>query len=498
MTDLPNNVAQLILRERLIDEGDLVVAAVSGGADSLTMLHVLNWLKEEKVIPFSLYVAHLNHGLRGEAAKEDVFFVRQEARRLGLPFFAGRVDVKTFQKRHGLSPEDAARRLRYNYLQQLSIRLGATRLAVGHNLDDQAETVLLNILRGTGPDGLAGMKFKRAMGKNGNLFLIRPLLETGRAEINDYCREKGLFPRQDQTNLERHFLRNRIRLDLIPHLEKNYNPNLRYSLYRLSKLVALDNNILEDLADERLAELTLEERPFYLRLNGKKLAEENAALQGRILRAAINSLLGMIPREIGYYHIKSILKLCRENSPHGTLSLPKKLRVFKSYDNLTLSLIKSGEESGQRKLVSFYLNVPGKGKLPLGGALVAEVVDPKTLQWPPDSKIEAYLDYDKVEKLAGGQGDCKEGGGSFSLLVRTRLQGDRFRPLGAPGGKKLGKYFIDKKIPLDRRDSTPLVIAGQTIIWVIGYQIAHQCRITERSKRVLLLKLINEERKGSG
>jgi tRNA(Ile)-lysidine synthase len=491
MTDLPHKVAGLILQKSLIEEGDLVVAAVSGGADSLTLLHILSWLKKEKVISFFLHVAHLNHGLRGKAALEDLHFVRREARKLGLPFTAGLVEAGLFQKRHGFSPEDAARRLRYNYLQQLSTRLGAKCLAVGHNLDDQAETVLLNLLRGTGPDGLAGMKYKRKMGGGANLLLIRPLLETSRGEIDDYCREKGLSPRLDHTNLERRFLRNKVRLDLIPYLERNYNSNLRQGLFRLSSLVALDNYLLEKLAAQRLAELTIGEGSLYLRLEKKGLLREDEALQGRILRAAIRRLLDTVPREIGLQQIGAILKLCEGGFTRGELSLPRKLKVYRSFDALTLSL----EEPGQNTFVPFYINVPGKAGFPLGeGALTAEIVDPEVLQWPPDSKKEAYLDYDKVKGFAGELQESEEGKEGFCLLVRPRLQGDRFYPLGAPGAKKIKKYFIDQKVPFEMREQLPLILAGNKIIWVAGYQIAHDCKITKQSKKVLLLRLMNAKK----
>ena len=258
-------------------------------------MYILNEIRLEKSISFSLYVAHLNHGLRGIQARNDAEFVRQEAKSAGLPCTVGAADTITFAKRRGLSVEDAARRLRYRFLEQLALRIGASSIAVGHNRDDQAETLLLNLLRGTGLDGLSGMKFKRKMGAEANT-LIRPLLGTSRDDIERYCRQKKLSPRFDETNRDTRFLRNKIRLELLPFLEKEYNPNIRKGLAQLSYLLTQDRDFLQSAASRRLAQITSREETSCLELDLEALVNEHDAMQGRILRLAICRLLGTISR----------------------------------------------------------------------------------------------------------------------------------------------------------------------------------------------------------
>lgn len=486
MLGLYEKAKKAIQREKMIEAGDLVIVAVSGGPDSLALLDILNRLREEKEPEFSLYVAHLNHGLRGKSAEEDARFVRQEAKRMGLPCTVGEVDAEAFKKRRGLSLEDAARRLRYRFLQQLAKRIGAASVALGHNRDDQVETVLLNFLRGTGLSGLSGMKIKRTMGQEG-LLLIRPLLEAGKEEIYSYCRERGLNPRLDETNVSLRYVRNKIRLELLPYLEREYNPGLRQNLIRLSQMVSQDQDYLEGRASERLSQLIFKEDDCGLVLDGEALVVEHQALRGRILRQAIARLMGMIPREIGHDHIRSIIKLCQEGSPHGMLHLPCGLKVSRSYGNLTLFF---KEPLKPRVFTPIAFKVPGKINLP-GTELVleAEIRLAEKLTWPPDGKRVAYLDYDRVLRLAGkevaGEGEDEQ----LFLKVRGRQPGDSFYPLGAPGRKKIKSFFIDQKVPLQEREFTPLVVAGEEIIWVAGKQISHLCRITEETKRALVLRI---------
>jgi tRNA(Ile)-lysidine synthase len=499
MPDLREQVKKTILREQLIDNGDLVIIAVSGGADSLSLLHLLNELRMEKFITFSLYVAHLNHGLRGKQARDDAEFVRQEAKRAGLPCTIGEVDTFTFGKRRRLSLEDAARRLRYRFLEQLAKRIGASRIAVGHTRDDQVETLLLNFLRGTGLDGLSGMKFKRATGAEACV-LIRPLLGTSRNEIERYCRQKKLSPRFDETNLDTRFLRNKIRLELLPFLEKEYNPNIRKSLARLSNLLAPDRDFLQDAASRRLSQIISREETRCLELDVEALLSEHEALQGRILRLAISRLTGRmrqgtvlelsqaVPREVDYDHIRAVLNLCREGSPHGVLYLPLGLKIVRNYNVLVISY---GEQPRPGVFIPFSLPVPGKKAIPGRETfLQAELALPEELSWPPEGRKEAYLDYDRVIELAGGENNPESKKAALSLFVRTRHEGDLFYPLGAPGKRKLKKYFIDQKIPLKEREQVPLVLAGKEIIWVVGKQISHFCRITEKTKKALVLRLV--------
>lgn len=487
MANLYEYIRKVILKENLIESGDLVIVAVSGGADSLSLLHILERLMREKNLHFFLHAAHLNHGMRGDSAKNDAEFVRREAKKMGIPCTIGEVDVNAFRKQKKLSPEDAARHLRYRFLEQLGKRIGASSIAAGHTRDDQAETLLINFLRGTGLDGLSGIRVKRKLG-DGELYLIRPLLKSSKKEIDAYCRENGLSPRFDETNLDSRFLRNKIRLELLPYLEKEYNPDLRKGLFRLSSLLSDDRDFLEIAASGSLSRIISREENSCLELEGEKLLREHEALQGRILRLAICRLTGFVPREVGYNHIRAILQLYGAETPHGLLDLPGGLEVSKRYNKLIISLKKLHRRV---HLTTFSLPVPGREIIPgREQVLQAELISSEQLSWPPDERKEAYLDYERVLELLRGKDHLHSKNDDAKLLVRPRRDGDRFHPLGAPGKKKLNKYFIDRKIPMKERDAIPLIVAGNEIIWVVGKQISHNCRVTEETRKALVLKTL--------
>ena len=484
---LHESIKKLILGESLIKDGDLLVVAVSGGADSLSLLHILHDLGKENFLSFSLFVAHLNHGLRGESARKDAEYVRRMAQKMGLPCRVATADCSAYARQRKLSLEDAARRLRYGFLRQLAKEIGATRIAVGHTREDQVETLLLNFLRGTGLTGLTGMKMERKIGAKG-LCLIRPLLKTSRRVLERYCREKGLSPRWDESNRETRFLRNKIRLELLPSLEKEYNPNLRQNLSNMAELLLSDHIYLEEAALQHFARLLIMEEDDLLELDGRALLAEHEAMQGRILRHAVKRLIGSTPREIGYYQIRAVLNLMRRGSPHGRLHLPFGLRVARSYTRLKIYL---REKTQPHIPVPFKLTIPGKKALWEEDVFMLARLPPlQEISWPPDERKEAYFDYDRVLRLLQNEGQIMAADALPELLVRTRRPGDYFYPLGAPGKKKLKKYFIDQKIPREERDQIPLVLAGGEIIWVVGKQLSHGCRVTEETKRVLVLRVI--------
>ena len=489
MSEVYSKIRDVIIGEQLIEKEDLIIVAVSGGADSLVLLHILYRLKEEKIIPFSLYIAHLNHGLRGPAARADADFVRNEARRLGVPCSVGEVDARAFSRNQKLSLEDGARKLRYRFLVQLAQRIGAVRVVVGHQRDDQVETLLHNLLRGTGLDGLTGMKSKRFLDEG--ITLIRPMLGVGREEIERYCRDKEIIPRLDETNLNTDFTRNRIRLELLPLLEQKFNPRVRHGLQRLSHLLTLDRDFLELMSEAGLSRLLFKEEEHCLMLDGKALLDEHEALQGRILRLAVRRLLGTVPRDMGSIHVRTVLDLMQNGSPHGMLYLPGGVRVSRSYDNLTL--YDCEQPCTAANFLPLTLAVPGEVSLTgTGLSLKASLSAPDKLNFPPDGEKEAFLDFEQVL----GQMKAPPATGNVDLVVRPRLPGDRFHPLGAPGRRKLKSYLIDQKIPRAEREVIPLVVAGEEIIWVAGRQISHRCRITSQTRQALVLQL--EWDKGTG
>lgn len=456
---LLSRVWRYIQIHHLLEAEDCVLVAVSGGPDSLCLLHLLSRLAPR--LRLSLVVAHLNHGLRPEAEAEAEV-VRRLAARWTLPFEYRSVSVPAFKAGRKLTEEEAARILRYRFLLEAAQKHGAGKIALGHQRDDQAETVLFNILRGTGPDGLAGILPRRPLGP---VQLVRPLLEVTRREIERYCAVHGLKPVIDGSNLQAGYTRNRIRLELLPYLEEKYNPRVRDSLAGLAALAAADRAYLGAAADKEFHSLA-EVRGGRLLLQRRNLLALPEALQGRVARRALAYCLP--GKTIGRRQVRQLLDAAR-GGPGGTVDLPGGARLLRSGDHLLLGPARVFQETA---LVSRPLRVPGETVLPGGGVIRARFAEPGELTWPP-SPQQAYLDYDSLPGI---------------LSVRSRWPGAYFHPQGAPGGKKLKKFFIDCRMPRGERARHPLVVAGENVIWVAGLRIAHPFRVTGKTERVLVLE----------
>ncbi len=454
-------VRAFILKNRLLLKGDTVIVAVSGGPDSLCLLHILHQLLPE--FDLKLVAAHLNHCLRPEA-EQEAKAVEKISAKWSLPFETRAVDIRRFKKEHGVSEEEAGRLARYQFLFDMAGRHGASRIALGHQLDDQAETVLLNIIRGTGVDGLAGILPIRSWK---SVKLVRPLLCLTRSEIEDYCRRNDLYPSLDSSNLETDYTRNKLRLELIPRLEEQYNPRIREVLSRLASLAAADRSFLQGLAQKMLVKIARSGRK-HTALMRDELLSLPPALKSRVVRLALQRFVSL--KKIGRRHIDQVLSLVENGTTGQGVSLPGGLVARMEYGRLVL-FKESGREPAA--LEALPLKVPGKTYLPGGTVITAKIVDRNSLKWAPFS-FRAYLDYDSIP--------------DENLIVRSRRPGDRFYPQGASGSKKLKDFFIDRKVPFYRRDSVPLVTVGNEILWVAGLRVAHPYRVTEKTERVLQLE----------
>lgn len=454
-------VRDFIEKNGLLIKGATVIVAVSGGPDSLCLLHLLKSLSFEYRL--NLVVAHLNHCLRPEAAQE-ADGVAKIASDFSLPFEIRAVDIRNYKKKLAISEEEAGRKARYDFLFETAGKYKASRIALGHHLDDQAETVLLNVIRGTGVDGLAGMLPRRA---RGNIQLVRPLLCLRRSEIESYCDANNLQPFTDSSNLETNYTRNKLRLELIPQLQLQYNPRIREALFRLGSLAADDRIYLQNMARKQfycMARFTKNE----IILNRQVLLNLPPALRGRVLRYALKKQISA--KEIGNLHIEQLLDFAEKGRTGKQLKLPGMLSVYSSYERL---VIKSTSDSEQKAFEPVMLKIPGKAVLPGGYKITACIKDVAELTWPPPS-CRAYLDLDKIS--------------SGFLLVRSRRPGDRFHPQGAPGAKKIKEFFIDQRIPSSHRENMPLVTEGENIIWVAGIRIADVYRVTGQTKQALVLE----------
>jgi len=466
--DILSQVRQTIAKYEIFNPGDKVVVGVSGGPDSLCLLHLLNRLREE--LGITLHVAHLHHGLRGEEADEDARFVERLATSWGLPSTVEKRDVPAYAEREKLAIEEAARRVRYTFLAEVAKRVSACSVTVGHNADDQVETIIMHWLRGAGTAGLRGMRPLQRWPLPGiDLRLVRPLLEIPREEIEAYCQEHRLSPRFDRSNLDTTYYRNRIRHELLPLLEE-YNPNIREVIRRAALIIADDHDYLASQG-RRAWEKVVREMGGALVFDLKAWEELHPSLQRQLLRRAIRNLRSDL-RNIDWVHIEEARRAVGEKPAGTEVTLPRGLSLFRSYDTFdigdTIPIPEMPLIEGEMKIA-----VPGRTPLP-DWHLITEVLageGGKEEALNNQDPWQGYLDLDQV-----GQ----------DLILRGRKPGDRFQPLGMGGrSKPLREFMIDAKIPHHIRDKVPLVVSPQNIVWVAGYRIDERARVTEKTGKVL-------------
>lgn len=461
-----DKVRELIEYANLFQTGDRVLVGVSGGPDSMCLLHVLLRLRSE--LGIRLFVAHLDHGLRPEASREFVF-VRSISRKWGLPFYGSRVDTALYRQEKGLSVQAAARLCRYTFFEKAASFFEVNRIATAHHRDDQVETVLMNIIKGTGLDGLAGIKAIRPWR---GIVLVRPLLEISKDEILDYCEENGIDHVSDPSNLEPLYLRNKIRLELVPVLTREYNPRVGEAIFRLSVLAGEEGAYLQRRAIHLCEKYTRARERETVVIDASEVRKLHPALRRRVLRVAWAG----ISRGVGFYpeskHIEALEQLLLDSRPGKETQLPGHGRAYISKLGLVITRKPRKKKMAAKTVV---LNVPGDTSIPGGGGgFTTTIADPRELRWPPDSSKEAYLDYDKL---------------LLPLVVTFRWAGARFRPLGMDGKqKKLKDHLIDRKVPRQERDCLPLVVCGTDIVWVTGLDIAHPFRVTAETRRALTIK----------
>lgn len=447
--------------------GGGILAAVSGGPDSVCLLHALVALKPE--FGFGLTAAHFNHKTRGAESDADAAFVEELAKKWNVDFVCGGLDPEDIQERGAGSPEARWREARYDFLFAAAGDVGADRIALGHNADDQSETVLMRIIRGTSPRGAAGMEFVSGP-------IIRPLLDVTRFEIEEYCRENDLSYRTDSSNADTHFPRNRIRRELIPLLESNYNPQARDAIYRFASLLRKDTELLESLANAALADATISRTAARIALRTESIAELPAPLLSRVLRNAALLLMGPEGRLLDASHIEAMKEICLSKETGKTASAPAGLRLTKKYEEIEITIggLENSEPCDEPPpAATFEIRDGAASPAGFPFEFTMETIDitPDIMNNP--DQATAYFD-------RGLLGD--------SLGVRYPAAGDSFHPLGMDAPKKLSDFFIDEKVARAARKKTPLLLSGPDIIWVAGMRIDNRFRVmekTEKTKSVL-------------
>jgi tRNA(Ile)-lysidine synthase len=482
--ELLDKVRETIQKHRMFGEGGTIVVGVSGGPDSLCLLHTLKRLQEG--LGIALHVGHLEHGIRGEESQADASYVETLAREWQLPVSVEYGDVPAYAAEHGLAVEEAARRVRYSFLGRVAHELGARRIAVGHNADDQVETILMHWMRGSGLGGLRGILPVQVLGTEAwwsgpILRIVRPLLEVPRSEIEAYCQQHDLEPRFDRSNLDLTYHRNRIRHELIPHLE-SFNPRVRDVLRRSAHVITDDYDYLrlqglkawESLAQEIEGTITFPLRPWL---------DLHPSLQRQLLREAIHRLRKSL-RDIDWIHVEQARVGVEEKDTGAKITLPQGLFLFKGYDAFVIGEDVPWPDLPLLMEQELPLNTPGITPLPKSRwQLQAEIM--KRTEMPEEAlenedPWQAFLDLGRTGK---------------DLILRGRRAGDYFRPLGMGGkGKMLNDFMIDAKIPQHIRDHLPLVVSPQHIVWVTGWRIDERVKITGQTAQVLWLGFV----KGGG
>lgn len=461
MGSFVDNVLATIDKNRMIESGDTVIVGVSGGADSLCLLHVLNTLKNE--LNIKVFAAHLNHQFRGIEADLDAEFVEQICTAWGIPHVIRSFDVSAYAKEKGLSSEEAGREIRYKLFDEVKEIVKGNKIAVAQNLNDNVETILMRLIRGTGLEGLKGIDAVRDD-------IIRPLLDQDRQSIEEYCRQNNLEPRIDKTNLQPIYLRNKIRLELIPYLKQRFNPNINDAVIRLGQVVREENNYLEQQTLELLKDLG-EIREDGIAIKTESLKQLHPAMQKRLLRKAVESVANTL-NGFEYKHFQGIIDLL-DKSTRATIELPKDLKAYISYENLIIcKKIENTDKKCYYKLKYDYDNFI----VEINEMLSVKLISSEELTSVPKSFNTIYIDADKIK---------------HDLVIRNREQGDVFSPIGMKGSKKLKDYFIDKKIPREKRDQVLLLADGNEIVWILGSIISEKYKITPKTQNVIVLSCNN-------
>lgn len=438
----------------LIENDDTIIVGASGGPDSQFLICLLNQIKEEYKL--NIILAHLNHLHRKEAINDENLVI-ETGKKLKLDVRVKRASMDDFAREKKISAEDAGRRLRYEFFREISKEFDQAKIAVAHNKDDQAETVLMRMVRGTGLDGLAGMDFRSDD-------IIRPILTFEKKEILAYLNENMIPYALDQSNFSNDYTRNYIRNEIIPRMEE-INPRLKDSIFSLSDLVKNDLEIIDDNIKNLSKDVIKSTSKDQISFDKGVFESLSYPYQARILRSAIEDLNGST-KDFSKSNISDFINLT--NLSNGKKIIKDDLEFSKSYKSYDLRKIKHNLSSDEKIFLSL-----GEEKSFNGYMISAELVD----KVGDKAKTIGYFDYDKL---------------SFPLEIRTRKNGDKFNPLGFGHSKKLKDFFIDEKIDKIDRDRIPLIISDGTIIWIVSHRLAEDAKVDQNSKNIVKIEVTND------
>lgn len=452
MESLLKKIRKTVQRFSMLGPADRVIVAVSGGADSVCLL--ISLLELAPGYGLELLAAHFNHKLRGPESEDDQQFVEDLCGRLGVELITGSAPMKEVAGQQKGSLEELCRLKRHEFLLSLKRDRGFGKIALGHNLDDQAETVLMNVIRGAGIDGLKGIDPVRDC-------LIRPLIEIPGAEIREFLERREIPFRLDSSNLENGFRRNSIRNSLIPEIAAKYNPSVSAALGRLASIARTENRFLDRVAREALDRL----QP---RIKLDKFLGHDPAVQNRMLKMALEDL-SPVRGGISYEHIAAAMDVITGGNPGASIDLPYGISVRREYDFVVI-----GREKRKVPDFQYVIDIPGVVRLDETGmefrfSLLDGMPEGASGQW------QAFMDYGAVAP---------------PLVLRNFRPGDRIRPFGMEGHRKLQDVFTDRKIPRGLRRSLPILADAQSVLWVPGVVMSERMRISENTGKVLSVEKI--------
>lgn len=469
-------VKKTIQEYTMLNPGERIGIAVSGGPDSIALLHCMAALSLD--YDLTLQVLHLNHGIRDREADGEEEFVRNLCHSMKIPFDSRKISIPALRSGGRGSLEDIGRRERYRYFEAAANTYELNKVALGHNLNDQAETIIMKLLRGSGLEGLKGMLPVRS-GR-----YIRPLIEITRTEILQFLEREDKAYVIDSSNKEDIYLRNKVRNRLIPRLQE-YNPKLIENIDTLSRILRVENEFIERSVWDLLSKWNVNPADEEITVHIPAFNSIHSALQFRLMKMLLKD--GLWPKkEITYVHVKSVIDLMGGDNPNGVLHLPAGVTVAREYENLTVmkgrhtpaGIVDSASHKNKKHIKDdkwnvndyyYNVNIPGCVKIREAGLSISfDLVDVSGIAFTADRT--SFIDFDAVE---------------FPLVVRNMKPGDRIQPLGLKGTKKVKSVFIDMKVPRDRRRKIPLLVDQRSVLWIPGITLNDRVKITNNTEKVI-------------
>ncbi len=524
--DLDRIAMKTVRKYSMIDHGDGVVVGVSGGPDSVALLHFLNSIASRYSL--QLHIAHINHMIRGAGADEDERFVEELARSLSIPITVARVDVPRLARQLGVTVEDAGRDARYGLYRKICVERGFSRAAVAHHADDQAETVLMRILRGAGLRGLAGIPPIRELGEK--VTVIRPFIEVSRAQIEKYCAQRGLATRTDPTNVDTQYFRNKVRCELLPLLEREYNSNIRAGLARLARLASDDEQYLEEQAIRLLdaaraagsaGAVGRRGGPARVELDREMMRQAAAPVASRAFALAFAEATGG-RRDLYWPNIEAMAALAKVGNVGNSTDLPGGVRARLTYDTIVIEPVaEDAEDAAYARLTGrdgsrepalpaepaeVGVSVPGAVPLVWSGITVYAARGEGPARGgdvdggAPPGLDELACMANRALTDSGFPGLCVNASNIGrewavfdadqvdldALVVRPWRSGDRIYPFGMAGAKKLSDLFVDEKVPRPVRSRLPVLAIGDEALWVVGVRASGRGAVVSSTRRLVV------------